>query len=649
MGLTLTEKILRPHLVDGSLVPGEEAGIKIDQTLTQDATGTMAYLQFEALGLLRVATELSISYIDHNTVQIGFENADDHRYLQDVARKHGILLSRAGNGICHQVHLERFGVPGKTMLGSDSHTPTGGGLGMFALGAGGLDVALAMGGQPFYLTAPRVIGIHLTGRLSPWVAAKDVILEVLRLFSTKGNVGTVFEYFGDGVGTLSVPERATITNMGAECGVTTSVFPSDDITRRFLESEDRAHDWIELAADDDADYDRVVTIELSSLEPLAATPHSPGNVKTVRSLSGLHVDQVCIGSCTNGSYRDLAVAASILKDRIVHEDVSLIVAPGSRQVLENLARDGYLTDLIAAGARIDECACGFCIGNSRSPGSKAVSLRTSNRNFKGRSGTPDADLYLVSCETAAAAAVTGRITDPRDLGMTFPRIEMPAAFRVDNGMILHPADPDDDAGLKIRRGPNIGPPPTGESFPGNINGKALIKVGDQVTTDHIMPAGARMKYRSNIPRYADFVFEPIDPSFPSRARAARDEGFQGIIVAGLSYGQGSSREHAALCPMHLGVRVVIAKSFERIHAANLVNFGILPLVFVDETDYDAIEPGDLLDVPGIRSIIANEEALTVHNRTKEMNFRAGFNLTERQRWILLAGGALNLVRKKKGN
>ncbi len=649
MGLTLTEKILRPHLVDGSLVPGEEAGIKIDQTLTQDATGTMAYLQFEALGLLRVATELSVSYIDHNTVQIGFENADDHRYLQDVARKHGILLSRAGNGICHQVHLERFGVPGKTLLGSDSHTPTGGGLGMFALGAGGLDVALAMGGQPFYLIAPRVIGIHLTGRLSPWVAAKDVILEVLRLFSTKGNVGTVFEYFGDGVGTLSVPERATITNMGAECGVTTSVFPSDDITRLFLESENRGKDWIELAADDDADYDRVVTIDLSSLEPMAATPHSPGNVKSVRALSGLHVDQVCIGSCTNGSYRDLAVAASVLRGRVIHEDVSLVVAPGSRQVLENLARDGYLADLIAAGARIDECACGFCIGNSRSPGSKAVSLRTSNRNFQGRSGTPDADLYLVSCETAAAAAVTGRITDPRDLDMPFPRIEMPAAFRVDNGMILRPADPDDTVGLEIRRGPNIGPPPAGETFPENINGKALIKVGDQVTTDHIMPAGARMKYRSNIPRYADFVFEPIDPSFPSRAQATRDEGLQGVIVAGLSYGQGSSREHAALCPRHLGVRVVIAKSFERIHAANLVNFGILPLVFVDETDYDAIEPGDLLDVPGIRSIIANEDVLTVRNRTKGINFRTGFNLTERQRSILLAGCALNLVREKKGD
>ncbi|OPL13553.1 MAG: aconitate hydratase, partial [delta proteobacterium MLS_D] len=480
-------------------------------------------------------------------------------------------------------------------------------------------------------------------------AAKDIILEVLRLFSTKGNVGSVFEYFGDGVKTLSVPERATIANMGAECGVTTSIFPSDETTRRFLESQDRGNDWVELSPDGNAEYERVVSIDLSSLEPLAATPHSPGNVETVRALSGLHVDQVCIGSCTNGSYRDLAVAASILKDKIVHKDISLIVAPGSRQVLENLARDGYLADLVAAGARIDECACGFCIGNSCSPGSKSVSLRTSNRNFRGRSGTPDADLYLVSCETAAAAAVTGRITDPRDLDMPFPPIKLPSTFRVNDGMILHPADPDTASGLEIRRGPNIGPPPVGKTFPETINGKVLIKVDDQVTTDHIMPAGARMKYRSNIPRYADFVFEPIDPSFPSRARAAENEGFKGIIVAGLSYGQGSSREHAALCPMHLGVRVVIAKSFERIHAANLVNFGILPLVFADEADHDTVEPGDLLDVPEIRNIIANENVLTVHNRTKGINFRAGFNLTERQRSILLAGGALNLVRKKKGN
>ncbi len=648
MAGTMTEKILHAHLVEGKLAPGNEVGIRIDQTLTQDATGTMAHLQFEALGLSRARTKLSVSYIDHNTVQVGFENADDHRYLQDVARKYGIRLSRAGNGICHQVHLERFGAPGKTLLGSDSHTPTGGALGMFAVGAGGLDVALAMGGEPFYLATPRVIGIRLMGKLPPRVAAKDVILEVLRLFSTKGNVGLVFEYFGEGVAGLSVPQRGTITNMGAECGVTTSLFPSDVVTRDFLRSQGRVDDWVELSADPEAEYERVVTIDLSSLEPLAAAPHSPGNVEPVRELKGLAVDQVCIGSCTNGSYRDIATAASILKGKTIHERVSLIVAPGSRQVLAKLAHDGYLADLVASGARIDECACGFCIGNSKSPASGARSLRTSNRNFKGRSGTVDAEVYLVSCETAAASAITGVITDPRDLYTTAPAVAMPKRFPVDDGMIIDPADLETATSLSIRRGPNIGDPPAGSPWPEDLAGSVIIKVGDMVTTDHIMPAGQRMKYRSNIARYADFVFEPLDPGFPERARTARDLGRHGIIVAGLSYGQGSSREHAAMCPMYLGIRVVIAKSIERIHAANLVNFGILPAIFADESDYDSIESGDTIEVRGIRSLVdEGKEYLVLHNATRNRDIPVKFMLSERERMILLAGGALNLVRERQ--
>ncbi|RLF27670.1 MAG: aconitate hydratase, partial [Thermoplasmata archaeon] len=543
MGKTLTEKILEKHIVEGVPEKGNEVGIKIDQTLTQDATGTMAYLQFEAMGVSKVKTELSVSYVDHNTVQIGFENADDHKYLQTVAAKYGIVYSRAGNGICHQVHLERFGKPGKTLLGSDSHTPTNGGIGMLAIGAGGLDVAVAMAGGPFYLTYPKVIKINLTGKLKPWVTAKDVILKVLEIFTTKGNVGCVFEYGGEGVKTLSVPERATITNMGAECGVTTSIFPSDEVTREFLKAQGREQDWVELKADDDAEYDRVVDIDLSELEPLAATPHSPGNIKTVRELEGMKVDQVCIGSCTNSSYKDLMTVAQMLKGRRTHPNVSFVVAPGSRQVLENINRDGGLENLIEAGARIAESACGFCIGNSYSPGTNAVSLRTSNRNFLGRSGTKSAQVYLVSPETAAAAVITGEFTDPRDLekmGIKYPRISIPGRFYIDDGMFVFPEDVKGE--VEIYRGPNIGEPPVSDPLPETISGIVTIKVGDKITTDHIIPAGSRMKYRSNVPKYSEFLFEVVDPTFYERAKQIKEKGKHNIIVAGLSYGQGSSRE-----------------------------------------------------------------------------------------------------------
>jgi len=643
MGKTLVEKIIERHLVSGTCTPGTEISIHVDQTLTQDATGTMAYLQFEALDIPRVTTELSVSYIDHNTVQIGFENADDHAYLADVAHNCGVVLSRAGNGICHQVHLERFGIPGKTLLGSDSHTPTGGGMGMLAIGAGGLDTALAMAGQPFSLTYPRVIGITLTGKLSPWVSAKDVILRVLELFTTKGNVGTVFEYRGDGLANLTVPERATIANMGAECGVTTSIFPSDEMTRCFLAAQRREKDWLELTADNDAVYDRIVDIDLSEIAPLAAAPHSPENVVPVKRIAGTLVDQVCIGSCTNSSYKDLATVATMLKGKNIHRRLGLIIAPGSRQVLENLDRDGFLTDLIAAGARIDECACGFCIGNSRSPSSGAVSLRTSNRNFKGRSGTGDALVYLVSPETAAAAAINGCITDPRDLGIEYPHVLPPPKFHINDNMIV-PPDVSHNPQAAIRRGPNIGAPPAGDPFPEGISGVVTIKVGDRVTTDHIMPAGARMKYRSNIAQYADFVFEPVDPSFSARAAAHKQEGRHNIIIAGLSYGQGSSREHAAICPMYLGVKAVIAQSFERIHESNLINFGILPLTFADNSDYDSIDQGDFIALPAVRSHITAGDQIIVLNRTKGLKFEARHSLSPRQQNILLAGGALNFTK-----
>ena len=641
MAKTITQKIIEEHLVSGSFIPGTEIAIKIDQTLTQDATGTMAYLQFESLKTAVVKTELSVSYIDHNIIQIGPENADDHRYLHDIARKYGIYLSRAGNGICHQVHLERFGKSGKTLLGSDSHTPTCGGLGMIAIGAGGLDVALAMAGEPFTLVCPKVIKINLTGKLSPWVSAKDVILKVLEIFTTKGNVGCVFEYGGEGVTTLSVPERATITNMGAECGVTTSIFPSDEITRLFLKAQHRERNWTEIKADPDAEYDKIIDIDLSEIVPLTAKPHSPDNISTIRDAGEIEVNQVCIGSCTNSSYKDLATVARILKDRVTHPGVSFVIAPGSKQAIENLAKDGYLADLLKSGARLAECACGFCIGNSHSPQTKAISLRTSNRNFLGRSGTTDAEVYLVSPETAAAAVITGRLTDPRNLGIEYPEVSMPEEFHVDDRMIIKPEDTGDLSPVKIYRGPNIGDPPTNEPLPEDISGEVTIKVGDKITTDHIIPAGNRMKYRSNIPKYSQFVFEILDNKFHERAKKIRDDGRHNIIVAGLSYGQGSSREHAAICPMFLGVKAVIAKSFERIHTANLINFGIIPLTFKDEETYDSIDQGDKLEIQFIRKVLESNGKMIVENITKKRSFEVIYNLSEKQKKILLAGGALN--------
>lgn len=647
MAKTMTQKILERHLITGEYRPGSEIGIHIDQTLTQDATGTMAYLQFEAMGLNRIRTDHSVSFVDHNTIQIGFENADDHKYLQTVAAKFGIYYSRAGNGICHQVHLERFGRPGTTLLGSDSHTPTGGGIGQIAIGAGGLDVALAMAGEPFYLTCPDVIQINLTGELRSWVSAKDVILKVLQIFSTKGNVGYVFEYSGPGVKTLTVPERATIANMGAECGVTTSIFPSDEETRRFLKSQAREGDWRKIAADPDAGYFKVVNINLSELVPLVATPHSPGNVSRVKDFEGMEVNQVCVGSCTNSSYMDLMMVAKILKDKKVHPGVSFILAPGSRQVVDMLARNGALADLIETGVRLEENACGFCIGNSQSPQNEAISLRTSNRNFPGRSGTKSAGVYLVSPETAAAAVITGKITDPRDLGIPYPDITLPEKFIIDDSMILPPSD--DPNSIEIYRGPNIGEPPGNEVLPEKVSGIVTIKMGDNITTDHIIPAGPRMKYRSNIPRYSEFLFEIVDPGFFDRAREIKNSGRHNIIVSGLSYGQGSSREHAALCPMYVGVKTVIAKSFERIHAANLTNFGIVPLTFKNEADYDMINQGDSLEIPDIRDKISMGETLIVKNNSSGVNFEVSYNLSHRARDILLAGGMLSYIRNKKNN
>ena len=646
MGKTITQKIIENHLVSGRCAPGEEVAVTIDQTLTQDATGTMAYLQLEAMKIDGVKTELSVSYIDHNTMQIGFENADDHRYLRSVARKYGIYFSRAGNGICHQVHLERFGKPGKTLLGSDSHTSTAGALGMLAMGAGGLDVALAMAGEPFYLDCPRVIRINLTGKLPPWVSAKDIILRVLEIFTTKGNVGYVFEYDGDGLSMLSVPERATIANMGAECGVTTSLFPSDEMTRRFLRAEGREKDWSEIKPDADALYDRTVEINLTELVPMMARPHSPDHVDPVAKAGAVPVSQVCIGSCTNSSYKDLVTVAKSLRGKQVHEGVSLVVTPGSRQVLENLTKDGYLADFLGAGARVTESSCGFCIGASHSPESGGVSVRTSNRNFPGRSGTEDAEVYLTSPETAAAAAVMGKLIDPRNMPLPYPGTEMPERFHISDDMITEPIPSADRASVRIIRGPNIGKPPENDPLPADISGEVAIKVGDKITTDHIMPAGARMKYRSNIPKYAEFVFETLDKKFYRRAMKNRKAGRHNIVIAGLSYGQGSSREHAAICPMYLGVKAMIAKSFERIHAANIINFGILPLIFKNEKAYDGIDQGDRLEIPGIRKILEAGRAITVTNTTKGIDFEVTCSLSRRQRDILLAGGALNAVRQK---
>ncbi|UCH78064.1 MAG: aconitate hydratase, partial [Candidatus Coatesbacteria bacterium] len=587
-----------------------------------------------------IKTELSVSYVDHNTLQMGFENADDHVYLQGIAEKYGIYLSRAGNGICHQVHLERFGAPGKTLLGSDSHTPTGGGLGMIAIGAGGLDVAVALAGGPFWLTYPRVVGVELTGALADWVSAKDVILTLLRELTTKGNVGTVMEYFSPGVATLSVPERATITNMGAELGVTTSLFPSDDVTRAFLEAQERGEAWRELAADADAEYDRVLELDLGAVEPMVAQPHSPDNVVPVREIAGLAVDQVCIGSCTNSSYKDLATVAEILAGKTIAPYLSFVVAPGSKQVLRMIADDGHLSSLVAAGARIAEAACGFCIGLGQAPPSEAVSVRTNNRNFFGRSGTTSAGIYLVSPETAAVAAWKGELVDPRDVGLAYPRVAPPAKFAVDDSLITHLHNPDDE----IVRGPNIGEPPVLAPLVDAFEAEVALKVGDKITTDHIMPAGPYLKYRSNVERYSQFCFEGVDATFDARARENAAAGRPNVVVAGESYGQGSSREHAALCPRHLGVQAVIAKSFERIHSANLVNFGIMPLTFREAADYDRLAAGDRLRFENLAEALAPDTPLTVANLTQDYTFEVDHNLSTRQLALLRAGGLLNFQR-----
>ncbi|MFH1874424.1 MAG: aconitate hydratase [Pseudomonadota bacterium] len=636
MGQNIVQKVLSSHLKEGQLNPGQEIGIKIDQTLTQDATGTMAYLQFESLKADRVKTDLSVSYVDHNTVQVGFENADDHAYLQSIAARYGIIFSRPGNGICHQVHLERFGKPGTTLLGSDSHTPTGGGVGQIAIGAGGLDVAVAMGGGLFYLSAPKVYKVNLIGALKPWVTAKDVILKMLEMLSTKGNVGVMLEYAGPGVKTLTVPERATITNMGAEMGVTASIFPADEETKKFLIAQGRADDWLELKADEDAQYEKVIELDLSTIEPLAAAPHSPGNIVKITELSGKKVDQVCVGSCTNSSYQDLVTVAMILKGKTVHPDVSLAIAPGSRQVLSMLAKEGHLADLISAGARIMESTCGFCIGNSLSPKSGAVSIRTVNRNFEGRSGTKDANVYLTSCEVAAASALSGEFTDPRTLG-DYPKIAMPERYNIDDSMFIFPTA--EMKNTEIKRGPNIGAPPSNQELPEKLVGEVMIKVGDKITTDHIMPAGPRLKFRSNVPKYANYVFEHIDATFAERCLANKEKGKHNFIVAGESYGQGSSREHAALCPMYLGVKAVLAKSFERIHTDNLVNFGIIPLIFTNAQDYEAINNGDKIEIANIRMAIESSKPIkvTVGNKTIECQT----SLSERQKKMILAGGLLN--------
>ena len=643
MGYTIAQKIIKNHLLSGNMTVGSEIGLKIDQTLTQDATGTMSYLEFEAMGIDRVKTELSVAYIDHNTLQTGFENADDHRFIQSVAKKRGLRFSRPGNGICHQVHLERFGIPGKTLIGSDSHTPTGGGIGMLAMGAGGLDVAVAMGGGAYYITMPKMVRVNLTGKLQPWVAAKDIILKVLQIMSVKGGVGKIVEYGGEGVKTLSVPERATITNMGAELGATTSIFPSDDITRAFLKAQGREKDWIELSADDDAVYDEIIDIDLNELVPLAAMPHMPDNVKSCREIGKIHIDQVCIGSCTNSSLMDMLKVAAILKGKTVCPSVSLSIAPGSKQVLNMLALDGALSDMIDAGARILESACGPCIGMGQSPNSKGVSLRTFNRNFEGRSGTADAGIYLVSPEVAAASALTGVLTDPRELG-EMPEIEMPDEFIINDNMIAMPASVEDADSVEVMYGPNIKPFPKTEAMPEDITAKAVLKVGDNITTDHIMPAGAKiLPYRSNIPYLSNFCFKQCDEKFAEHCKAAG----KGIIIGGANYGQGSSREHAALVPLYLGIKAVITKSFARIHCANLVNAGIIPFTFANENDYDKISVNDELCLEGIRESIANGTDVTLKNLTTGESYKLDYQLSERQRDILLAGGLLDYTRESQ--
>ena len=641
MGLTIAQKIIKEHLLSGDMTPGNEVALRIDQTLTQDATGTMAYLEFESMGIDRVRTERSVAYIDHNTLQSGFENADDHQFIQSIAKKHGIYFSRPGNGICHQVHLERFGIPGKTLIGSDSHTPTGGGIGMLAFGAGGLDVAVAMGGGAYYITMPKMIKVNLTGKLRPFVTAKDVSLEILRILSVKGGVGYIIEWGGEGIKSLSVPERATITNMGTELGATTSIFPSDEITREFLKAEGREEDYVALESDPDATYDRIIDIDLSSLKPLIACPHMPDNIVSVDSLKGTKVDQVCIGSCTNSSLLDMLKVAALLKGKTIKPEVSLSISPGSKQVLAMLADCGALTDIIASGARVLECACGPCIGMGFSPNSGGVSLRTFNRNFEGRSGTADAKVYLVSPETAVAAALTGEITDPILLG-EMPEIKMPDAFRIDDSAIIAPAAPEEAKSLEILRGPNIKKFP--ESYPqeDSIKAELILKVEDNITTDHIMPAGAKiLPYRSNIPFLSQFCFGVCDKTFPERAKIAE----RSIIVGGANYGQGSSREHAALVPLYLGVRVVITKSFARIHVANLINAGIMPLTFANADDYDKVSQGDMLSISNVWEGMDSGK-MTLKNETTGEKIPLVCAFSERQKAILKAGSLLAYTKEQ---
>ena len=641
MGYTIAQKIIKSHLLSGDMTVGSEVGLKIDQTLTQDATGTMAYLEFEAIGVPRVKTEKSVAYIDHNTLQTGFENADDHRFIQSVCKKHGIYFSRPGNGICHQVHLERFGKPGKTLIGSDSHTPTGGGIGMLAIGAGGLDVAVAMGGGAYYISMPKMVRVNLTGKLQAWVSAKDIILEVLRIMTVKGGVGKIIEYGGEGVKTLTVPERATITNMGAELGATTSVFPSDEITKSFMAAQGREEDWIELSPDADAVYDEVINIDLSKLVPMAACPHSPDNVKTIEEIGPQQIDQVCIGSCTNSSYLDLMRVAAILKGKTVAPNVSLAIAPGSKQVYNMLAKNGALADIIEAGARILECACGPCIGMGQSPNSKGISLRTFNRNFEGRSGTRDGQIYLVSPETAAASALTGVFTDPRTLGDAV-NIPLPEKFDFNDNMVIAPAPIEEMDNVEVLRGPNIKPYPATAPLQENINVPCSLKVGDNITTDHIMPAGAKiLPLRSNIPAISEHCFTVCDKDFPTRAKQLGSS----IIVGGINYGQGSSREHAALAPLYLGVKAVVVKSFARIHRANLINAGILPLTFVNESDYDSISEGNSLSIPNVRQLIADgKDDLVIINNSNGKEIPVKCELSGRTRDIILAGGLLDYTK-----
>ncbi|AHE96161.1 aconitate hydratase [Thermocrinis ruber] len=647
---TVAYKILESHLVSGKLIPGEEIAIKIDQTLTQDATGTMAYLQFEAMGVDRVKTELSVSYIDHNMLQTDYKNPDDHKYLMSVAKRYGIWLSKPGNGICHQVHLERFAKPGKTLLGSDSHTPTAGGMGMIAIGAGGLEVASAMAGEPFYLKMPKIVGVHLKGKLPDWVTAKDIILELLRRLTVKGGVGKIFEYFGEGIKELSVPERATITNMGAELGATTSIFPSDEITRAYLRAQGREEDWVEILPDPDAEYDEIIEIDLSQLEPLIACPHSPDNVVPVREVEGIKVDQVVIGSCTNSSFVDLTRAAKILEGRKVHPDVIFAVAPGSKQALELITQNGALLTFLKAGARILESACGPCIGMGFAPPSGGVSVRSFNRNFEGRSGTPDAKVYLASPEVCVACAIAGEIIDPRKLGIPWVKVEMPERFPYGDEAFIEPLPEEEAKKVEIYRGPNIKPLPEFDELPESIEGEVSLIVGDNITTDHIMPAGAKiLPLRSNIYAISEYVYHYVDPDFVRRAKEIRDQkGKANIIVGGENYGQGSSREHAALAPRFLGVRAVIAKSFARIHHANLVNFGIVPLEFKHKEDYNKFSLGDELFIPDLKNRLQEGKEIVVINKTTGEEIVCTYNLTSKQISVLLKGGLLNWIKSKQG-